>query len=395
MTKIWSNWSSEILLAPRKKVKLSDEAKPQNLRCSNFTCTWEIRLEVKSSVSFSLFYKQNQTDQELEYSPSCLEEDVNIPYVSCHCSIPPTELHLQESSIVTVRPKQGNITLQSCFYIKFAPRNLTLQVRDQGEEYLATWNTERLRSATFRYEVCYGEGNASLIEESSDGEKCLQNKFPELLLILNTDIKTATMYYMRVRMRIDEPNPEHCYNGPWSEWSNFSTWETKTVLDLGLLYVMVPICFILLISSTLYGCKILKRTKEQWKARIPDPSKSIFINDFLQGSHLKCQYEENHHYEELFDVCKTMTSYKDFKDFTINEIKKEDVGSENMEQIDYDDSFGIFQNDDIDSTNLNVVISGYKPFSELIDDQKTVKQKDSQLLQNAYDGPYIFCSSNS
>ncbi|KAM4664351.1 cytokine receptor common subunit beta-like [Discoglossus pictus] len=390
----WSTWSTEALLPLRSKVHAAEEAKPQNLRCANLTCMWETRLEVTDSVVFSLYYKQNQMDKELECEPSCQEEVPSVPYISCHCYIPAEGFNLQ---MVTVKPKQENKTIQPCSNIRVPPRHLKVEEKDQGESFLAKWDTEEINNVPWIYQVCYGIDNSTSTQMPVDCEQ-IPKEQPDTqrLLVLHQDLTPSTRYYMKVRMRVNQHKPNTCYSGVWSEWSNIQRWETKSVVDLRLLYLMIPVCFIILIICSVYATKILKRSTKQWEDRIPDPGKSTFIGDFLQKrSHLNRQCPEYYMYEELIDICSPVSLEMVNKGLSSSERNLDDRSTPGMAPMDDNDSHGIFQmivqDEDVEGP---VVVSAYKLFTDVAHDLPNEDLMDNQFQDISFNGPYITCPSD-
>ncbi|PNJ49435.1 CSF2RB isoform 4, partial [Pongo abelii] len=83
-----SKWSPEV----RWDSQPGDEAQPQNLQCffdgaTVLSCSWEVRKEVASSVSFGLFYKPSPDAGEEECSP-VLREGLGSLHTRHHCQIP-------------------------------------------------------------------------------------------------------------------------------------------------------------------------------------------------------------------------------------------------------------------------------------------------------------------
>ncbi|KAM4675846.1 cytokine receptor common subunit beta-like [Discoglossus pictus] len=385
----WSNWSSEVVIPLRSKVNSSDDAKPRNLRCVNSTCMWETRLEVADSVQFSLYYRQNQLDNELECKPSCQKEMLHHPYISCHCHIPDRDFNLL---MVTVKPKQETKFIPSCSNIQGPSMHLMIEERGQGELFIAKWSPEVIHGVSWIYQICYGIDNQTLeqIHLNCEHKSINQSGAPEFILKLHQHLQPSTRYYVKVRIRVDQPKPNMCYSGPWSEWSNIQRLETKAVVDLHPLYMMIPICFFILIICSVYASKVLKRYK-QWEKRIPDPSKGIFTGDFLEKkSKLNWQCQQHSMYEELIDVCSPFSLERVPKDLISSEKSLDDLSSTGMELMAEEDPNGIFpfilQEEDIDA---NIVVSGYKAFSEVVCDLKNEKSMDTKLQDNSFDGLYI------
>ncbi|NWJ10356.1 IL3RB protein, partial [Crypturellus undulatus] len=95
-------------------------------------------------------------------------------------------------------------------------------------------------------------------------------------------LESSTKYRGRMRARVNTDG----YHGPWSEWSEEFTWETEKVLSPVVLPVMLPAIIIALIIVAHCSYKYFLRKKKNWEESIPNPSKSLLIQSYLQKVHL-------------------------------------------------------------------------------------------------------------
>ncbi|EPY88389.1 hypothetical protein CB1_000175045 [Camelus ferus] len=108
-----SQWSPEVRWASQP----GDEAQPQNLQCffdgaALLSCSWEVRSEVTSSLSFTLFYKPGPHAGEEECAP-VLREATSSPYVQHRCRIPVPDPRSHSQYVVSVRPKEEEKLIKS------------------------------------------------------------------------------------------------------------------------------------------------------------------------------------------------------------------------------------------------------------------------------------------
>lgn len=109
-----SQWSPEVLWDSPP----GDEALPQNLQClfdgdTVLSCSWEVRSEVTSSISFTLFYKSSpNAEGEQECSPVLMEK-ASGPYVRHRCQIPVHDPWNHSLYTISVRPKEEEKFIKS------------------------------------------------------------------------------------------------------------------------------------------------------------------------------------------------------------------------------------------------------------------------------------------
>ncbi|XP_029441704.1 cytokine receptor common subunit beta-like [Rhinatrema bivittatum] len=110
----------------------------------------------------------------------------------------------------------------------------------------------------------------------------------ELFLNLKSQLEPETRYAVKVRAHSQIGNPNSCYNGPWSEWSEEYQWQTDLEIlaqDL-LLLSLIPVGIILLFICAPFGYRYLKRAKRNWEDTIPNPGKSKLFITYLQRGYL-------------------------------------------------------------------------------------------------------------
>ncbi|XP_075434310.1 cytokine receptor common subunit beta-like isoform X2 [Ascaphus truei] len=287
----WGNWSSEVLL----ERQTADEARPQNLRCTAvgdtlLTCSWEVRLEVAGSVSFSLFYKHHLSGREVENPPSCRQEVPGRPYLSCRCDITTADWDPLELHVIRVRPKQEVKRCQVCLHIRVPAGNITMEAAAEGI-YKASWSRPDHLSGNWYYQLCYGKvapGREMQPVAKEGSPDCLNrlinitNGHPERSFSLSKHLEPSSLYYIKVRKRVAEDKPDDCFNGPWSEWSLEHKWRTSAVTDLRGLYALIPICAIVFMACCLYGYTYLARSKKKWEDMTPNPGQSKLMIHYLQ-----------------------------------------------------------------------------------------------------------------
>ncbi|NXF42742.1 IL3B2 protein, partial [Oceanites oceanicus] len=93
----------------------------------------------------------------------------------------------------------------------------------------------------------------------------------------------STEYRGKMRARVNTP-PD--YEGPWSEWSEEFTWKTENALPPVVLPVMLPALTITLLIVAYCSYKYFLRKKQIWEEKIPNPSKSLLIQNYLGKVHL-------------------------------------------------------------------------------------------------------------
>lgn len=391
-----------------------DEAKPKNLHCQvsddrMIICSWEVREEVADSVDFTLYYR-NDFGKEEACQPRCWQE---IPmYLSCVCNFTagdhdnPIQYH--NISVRPTEPETSYTNFKICKNIKLMPRILSIEEKDKGESFLVNWKQEQTENSGFRYhyELCYWRENDMKPNEQAtsdcpgDTKKLSPNDDTDVLLKLGTQLKHSSNYSVKVRVRLGEQDPEHCYKGPWSDWSNVQTFHTKSAPITLLLCILVLSGVVVLVICTVCGCKALLRYKKRLDDRIPNPSKSSIIKglqkakDRLVIRYLTLQNGPSFPYEEHLYVepyNKVLMWAPPIKDTNLLKQDEEQITWPNSELLQDNDTQCLFLfNMTKEEYPTASITDGYKPFSELIDEQEDRNVEESQFTVCAFDGPYLF-----
>ncbi|KAK2488792.1 hypothetical protein MC885_015115 [Smutsia gigantea] len=257
-----SKWSPEVLWDSQP----GDEAQPQNLRCffdgtAILSCSWEVRAEVVSSVSFTVFYKPSPNAGEKECSP-VLREESRSSYIQHRCQIPVPDPTNHSQYTISVRPKKEEkfikssensecIPSLSCKYSGGSAISLcnlsklgalphpvfmfmtfnkkqsiqmahpTLNVTKGRDGYILRWKAGEMqyKHIGHSFQVQYKKEADSWEESKTEP---LQNAHSMPL----PPLEPSTRYQARVRVR---PGPSG-YSGIWSEWSEVCSWDTDWVL---------------------------------------------------------------------------------------------------------------------------------------------------------------------
>uniref|UniRef100_UPI0030FD2120 Cytokine receptor common subunit beta n=1 Tax=Homo sapiens TaxID=9606 RepID=UPI0030FD2120 len=217
-----SKWSPEVCWDSQP----GDEAQPQNLECffdgaAVLSCSWEVRKEVASSVSFGLFYKPSPDAGEEECSP-VLREGLGSLHTRHHCQIPVPDPATHGQYIVSVQPRRAEKHIKSSVNIQMAPPSLN--VTKDGDSYSLRWETMKMRyeHIDHTFEIQYRKDTATWKDSKTE---TLQNAHSMALPAL----EPSTRYWARVRVRTSRTG----YNGIWSEWSEARSWDTESVLPMG------------------------------------------------------------------------------------------------------------------------------------------------------------------
>ncbi|KAM4038567.1 uncharacterized protein ACNLHF_016924 [Anomaloglossus baeobatrachus] len=390
-----------------------DEAKPKNLRCQDsgdqmIICFWEVRQEVADSVDFNLYYR-NDSGKEEACQPRCWLE---IPaHLSCSCNFtagqPNISMQFRNIRVRPTDPENSYMHFRICKNIKLPPRGLIVEEKIEGETFEISWKNNTIIEEYFNnhYEVCYWKENdmkPKKVAFDCPGDAKLQtNDF--IVLNLGVQLQPSSNYSVKVRVRLGEKNPDHCYQGPWSEWSNVQTLHTKSVPNIIMLSILVLSSVIVLVIFAVCGCKTLVRYKKQWDDKIPNPNKSSIIKSLQKAKKEKdrlviryltlqngssVSYEE-HLYVEPYHKVSMWAPSKD--DTSLLKEEEDEMIQPHSEWIQHDDSQCLFLfNETKEEYPTTSLIDDYKPFAELIDEQETRHPEGPQINVCAFDGPYLF-----
>nr|XP_019575606.1 PREDICTED: cytokine receptor common subunit beta-like [Rhinolophus sinicus] len=143
-----------------------DKALPQNLQCffdgdTVLSCSWEVRSEVTSSISFTLFYKSRpHAEGEQECSPVLMEK-ARGPYVRQRCHIPVPDPWNHSLYTISVRPKEEEKLIKSSDNIQLAPP--TLNVTKGRDGYSLSWEVQAMLFTHIKhtFQVQYKQDTAS------------------------------------------------------------------------------------------------------------------------------------------------------------------------------------------------------------------------------------------
>ncbi|KAM5250749.1 cytokine receptor common subunit beta [Hipposideros larvatus] len=257
-----SQWSPEVLWDSQP----GDEALPQNLQCffnggTVLSCSWEVRSEVASSVSFTLFYKSSpNAEGEKECSP-VLTEEASDTYIQHRCQIPVRDPWNHSQYIVSVRPKEEEKFIKSSDNIQMAPPKLNVTKGSDG--YSLSWEVQTMFYTHIKrtFEVQYKKDAASWEESKTESLQIPQMSLPPL--------EPSTRYQARVRVKTYGG-----YDGIWSEWSEERSWDTEWVLPMWVLVLILVFTTLALLSALRFCGMYGYRLNRKWKEKIPNPSKS-------------------------------------------------------------------------------------------------------------------------
>lgn len=257
-----SPWGPEVLWDSQP----GDEALPQNLQCffnggTALSCSWEVRAEVASSVSFTLFYKSSpNAEGEKECSP-VQKEEARGPYIQHRCQIPVHDPWNHSQYIVSVRPKVEEKLIKSSDNIQMAPPKLNVTKGSDG--YSLSWEVQTMYYTHIKhtFEVQYKKDAASWEESKTEFLQIPQMSLPPL--------EPSTRYQARVRVKTYGG-----YNGIWSEWSEEFSWDTEWVLPMWVLVLILVFATLALLTALRVCGKYGYRLNRTWEEKIPNPSKS-------------------------------------------------------------------------------------------------------------------------
>ncbi|XP_032348043.1 cytokine receptor common subunit beta [Camelus ferus] len=270
-----SQWSPEVRWASQP----GDEAQPQNLQCffdgaALLSCSWEVRSEVTSSLSFTLFYKPGPHAGEEECAP-VLREATSSPYVRHRCRIPVPDPRSHSQYVVSVRPKEEEKLIKSSDNIQMAPP--TLNVTKGRDGYILHWKEEEMHYSHIGciFQVQYKKDEETWEETKTE---LFQNAHNMPL----PPLEPSTRYQARVRVK---PNPSG-YNGIWSEWSEERSWDTEWVLPTWFLALILVVITLILLMALRFCGIYGYRLNRKWEENIPNPSKSHLFQNGTAGLRL-------------------------------------------------------------------------------------------------------------
>ncbi|XP_070456724.1 cytokine receptor common subunit beta-like isoform X1 [Equus przewalskii] len=256
-----------------------DEAQPRDLQCffdgaAALSCSWEVRTEVASSVSFALFYRSSPDAGEKQCSP-VLQDQPGSPYILHRCQIPVPDPRTHSQYLVSVRPKEEEKFIKSSENIQMAPP--TLNVTRSKDGYVLLWKAEEMmyKHIGHTFQVQYKKDTASW-EDSKTAS--LQNAHSMSLPWL----EPSTKYQARVRVK---PTPGS-YNGIWSEWSEERSWGTEWELSVWVLALILVFATLVLLPALRFCGVYGYRLNQKWEEKIPDPSKSHLFQNGSAGLRL-------------------------------------------------------------------------------------------------------------
>ncbi|XP_075711550.1 cytokine receptor common subunit beta-like [Rhinoderma darwinii] len=321
-------------------------------------------------------------------------------YISCACNL--TVDHLEnpiQFYNVNVRPTDPEtsfIDFKICLNIKLLPWILTVQEQTKGESFVISWKNEQTEQYGFKYhhELCYWidnhiQPNEVAFDCPGDSKILSPNDDLNVLLKLGKQLTPSTNYSVKVRVKLGEKDPDHCYKGPWSEWSNVQTFHTKSVPNTLLLCILVLSAVVVFVICAVCGCRALVRYKKQWDDRIPNPSKSSIIKGLRKAKNGASLPSEEHFYVEPYNTVLMWAPSK--KEINLQRQDEEQVTQPLSELLQDDDTQCLFLFDMTkDEYPTASITDEYKPFSELIDEQENRDMEDSQFTVCAFDGPYLF-----
>ncbi|KAM8820033.1 cytokine receptor common subunit beta-like [Eudromia elegans] len=277
----FSEWSTEASWETP-----AGDIQPRNLRCTfngvdRLMCSWKVKKEIVTSVLFGLFFRTTSASAEEECSPVREKTLPHAPYVVQSCEITVTNTSAQSQYHVAVRTKTEEKLIEAYKNIRVLPPANVSVTKRENQEYEMRWIKYTLQYDFIeqRYEVQYWKANQY--------EKTLQtidvvNDEPPFIFTLQM-LESSTKYRGRMRARVNAAP----YHGPWSEWSEEFAWETENVLSPVVLPVMLPAIIITLIITAHCSYKYFLRKKKSWEENIPNPSKSLLIQSYLQKVHLE------------------------------------------------------------------------------------------------------------
>ncbi|EHB06419.1 Cytokine receptor common subunit beta [Heterocephalus glaber] len=154
-----SQWSREVHWDSQP----GDKAQPQNLQCvfdgaHVLSCSWEVRSQVTSSVSFGLFYRPSPDAGE-EECPQVQKEELDGLYTRQSCQIRVSSLRPHGQYMVAVRPRNEETFIKSSEHIQMAAP--TLSMTKDGDRYTLHWEERNGRMTGPEIQVQHREDMAT------------------------------------------------------------------------------------------------------------------------------------------------------------------------------------------------------------------------------------------
>ncbi|XP_075039164.1 cytokine receptor common subunit beta isoform X2 [Mixophyes fleayi] len=276
-----------------------NEAAPQNLHCeydglTQMRCSWEVRKELVSSLSYTLYYRESPTDVDSEVSSSissisakreksCVSESNQIkdgvPYVQYSCTLQVPSSQANNSFYIQVRPKEEVKTFKPSENIQTKPPK-DLQIKDRlSHGYMMRWSQPVVEFSTIQltYQLCYWkQGDSECPDQSLVN---VSGNLPEYC-IPSSELQGSTYYTARVRAK---PDGKSGYNGPWSDWSQSYSWKTDKVVDTKTICIYAFVISIVLSVCVYQGYKYCNRLRQRWNDSLPNPSKSELLSKLPLG----------------------------------------------------------------------------------------------------------------
>ncbi|XP_077308383.1 cytokine receptor common subunit beta isoform X2 [Lithobates pipiens] len=316
-----SAWSKELTWA----MPADDRAIIQNFKCeydgSEMRCSWEMRRELISTVSFTMYYTETPTDCHNVSSSSiaspignksCIVEMIgtkdSVPYVQYRCSLQVPSSQANNSFSIQVRMQEEVKTLKASENIQ-TESPTALEIKDQSNNgYTLGWNPPKVDFPTIQltYQLCYwkeGEQECpsySLVNVSGNP--------PEYYFPVSK-LEGSTHYTAKVRAKPDEKS---LYNGPWSVWSQSCSWKTTFVLTTNIICIF---SFIISVTGSLlafFAFRHYKRLKKRSDDSLPNPSKSKLLTGYSLGywklSFSPFTHQDFYAEEEKHSICVPISS---------------------------------------------------------------------------------------
>ncbi|KAM8981511.1 cytokine receptor common subunit beta isoform X1 [Sarcophilus harrisii] len=256
-----SPWSHEFSWNSQE----GNAAQPKNLQCffdghKQLSCTWEVRAEITSSVTFGLLYKAGSHEAK-ECIPVYKERILGSPYIRYRCQTEVQDPINQSQYTVTVQSKAEK-HLRSHSHIQ--PSKPVIMVKKMENSYYLQWK-KPLPELVQKYQVQYRTSTQTWEEAHNETLKIILE-----MSISKTSLKPDTQYFARVRARVEQSH----YSGTWSEWSEECSWKTERVFPSWILGLLLIIITLLMLLGAWFCYTLGVRLKKDWENRIPNPSKS-------------------------------------------------------------------------------------------------------------------------